>query len=735
VLFPDPSVADARPPDEVAVDLMSAHAPVVLGQVDANARITSVGGALLARLGYAPEQWVGRRLREVIDDETIVGLVEAALDGSAAAHTTTLNGRTWLVSARPAVDGGAVVLLTYADDDQVRQELNAHAATMALRVQEQRAISELGRLAMVLPLPELVTEAVNLVCTRYPSLRCGVLALNPSRDHARVVAVNVDDWLGLTLPLDDGTLTGHAFSSQTVTRTADIVADPRFEHEAPTSVLSFRAVVACPIAGVDAPWGVIGIGDSEPHEWTDDDVAFIESVAATVGAAVRRDELEGQLQHQSLHDPLTGLPNRALVADRLDHALSRAARRGSMLAVLLLDLDDFKAVNDSLGHVSGDELLSELAMRFESVVREGDTVARIGGDEFVVVCEDVASEDDVAFVAEALLAACAQGVEVGGRRLTMSASVGVALAVGGESGTTALLSEADIAMYRAKRDRPGTYRIFDEAMRGDVLGRMNIAGELRDALRSDGLHVAYQPIVDLSTGRIVALEALARWTNEAGEPMAPDVFIPVAEETGLIAELGASVLRQAVEAAAAWQAYGEVGLRVNASAHELRNRVYCDNVLATLESAGLPPRLLGLEITESVLVDDDKITQDTLARLSEAGVCLLIDDFGTGYSSLSYLQRFPVVDVLKIDRSFLGEGTRGEAVVRAVIGLGSAFDLEVCAEGVETAEQHARVVELGCQFAQGYYLARPMDHTRVLEVLSAWRPLLPGSSPTSDVGA
>jgi diguanylate cyclase (GGDEF)-like protein len=445
-------------------------------------------------------------------------------------------------------------------------------------------------------------------------------------------------------------------------------------------------------------------------------------VAATLGAAVRRQDLEAQLQHQALHDPLTGLPNRALVLDRIEHALSRSARRNAMLGVILLDLDDFKTVNDSLGHGTGDALLSELAVRFERVCRPGDTVARLGGDEFVVVCEDIHSEQEVTFVVEALLEACASPVEVRGHRLSLSASAGVALAVSGEGSTTTLVSEADIAMYRAKRDRPGTYRIFDEAMRGDVLGRINVAGELRSAVRAQGLDIDYQPIVDLRSGQVVAMEALARWTNEAGERVPPDVFIPVAEETGLIGELGRAILSGAVRQAAGWQHLGPIGVRVNASAHELRSLTYVDQVLTTLDEADLAPGLLGIEITESMFVDDDKTTQDTLTRLRDAGVSLLIDDFGTGYSSLSYLQRFPVVDVLKIDRSFLGEGTRGEAVVQAVIGLGRAFGLQVCAEGVETPEQHDRVVELGCDFAQGYLLGRPVPGDRANDVISGWRP-------------
>ena len=228
-------------------------------------------------------------------------------------------------------------------------------------------------------------------------------------------------------------------------------------------------------------------------------------------------------------------------------------------------------------------------------------------------------------------------------------------------------------MYRAKRDRPGTYRIFDEAMRGEVVGRLNTAGELRSALRGKGLDIAYQPIISLATGRIAALEALARWTTPSGTAVSPDVFIPVAEETGLIGELGSQILKKAARDAATWQSIAPTGVRVNVS----------------------------------------------------AGISLMLDDFGTGYSSLSYLQRFPVVDMLKIDRSFLTDEEKGEAVVQAVIGLGRAFDMKVCAEGVENAAQHSRVVKLGCDFAQGYYFARPIAGEMVPKMLETWAPFLP----------
>ena len=618
-------------------------------------------------------------------------------------------------------DGQRLGLATVIRD--LRAQLQAES-DMQARIAEQRAVADLGRAALTVPLLDLLEEAVQVVAARFPSMMVAVLRRSLAGDSIETAATNSPEHGTVVVPLDRATLSGRAFFEGRLMCTEDVLKDDRLPDFGATTAQGVRSALSCPILGGDQPWGVIGVAGVEPRRWSDDDQALVEAVAATLAAAVRRQELESQLQHQALHDPLTGLPNRALVTDRIEHALGQASRRGTLLAVLLLDLDDFKMVNDTLGHGQGDDLLAELALRFEKVVREGDTVARLGGDEFVVLCEDLDSEREVGFVAEALLEACQADVRLSDRQVSVSVSIGVALAFSGEASTSALLSEADMAMYRAKRDRPGTYRIFDEAMRGEVLGRVNIAGRLRNAVRADELEVVYQPIVDLATGQVTALEALARWTDESGVPVPPDVFIPVAEETGMIGGLGAAVLRRAVRDAASWQDVARVGVRVNTSAHELRSRSLFAQVTSTLHEEGLPVGLLGLEITESVLVDDDVATQDNLTRLRDAGIGLLVDDFGTGFSSLSYLQRFPVVDVLKIDRSFLAEGTRGRAVVEAVVGLGRAFDLQVCAEGVETPEQHALVSDLGCHLAQGYLLSRPVPASQVRELLEQWRPLV-----------
>jgi diguanylate cyclase (GGDEF)-like protein/PAS domain S-box-containing protein len=679
-------------------------------------------GTLIADLLPEEDRDLGREMLRTVT-ETGRWSGESALRHLRTGERIPVSTTVFLVEG--PTDSGGKVLATVQRD--VRSRVRNQEA-LAQRALEQRMAADFARLALTLPLPQLLQEAVDLIGVRFTDMMCAVL--RPTADGRRIqlLAATEKSWQAAAMPMRQDTVVAKVLQDNERQVSEDVVLDDRYPDKRNVEDMGVRATLACPIPGDDGAWGVIGPVARTAHAWTEDDVAFVESVAATIGAAVRRQQLEDQLRHQALHDPLTGLPHRALVTDRIEHALQRSRRGDSSIAVLLLDLDDFKTVNDSLGHLSGDRLLAELAVRFGRVVGEGDTVARLGGDEFVVVCEDVGGEQDVAFVAEALLGACATGVEVAGHRLEVSASVGVALVRDGDTTASALLSEADIAMYRAKRDRPGTYRTFDEAMRGDAIGRLNLAGELRAAVRSGAIDVAFQPIVDLRNGQVTAMEALARWTNESGEMIPPDVFIPLAEEVGLIGELGSAVLRAATRLAAEWQQHGEIGLRVNASAHELRAHTYVDHVLGTLEESGLSPDRLGIEITESVLVAGDRSTQENLERLRAAGVTLLIDDFGTGYSSMSYLQRFPAVDVLKIDRSFLAEGVPGRAVVEAIVALGRAFGLQVCAEGVENADQYTVLLDLGCHLAQGYLMSRPVRADQCHELLAGWKPFsLPAS--------
>jgi diguanylate cyclase (GGDEF)-like protein/PAS domain S-box-containing protein len=422
-----------------------------------------------------------------------------------------------------------------------------------------------------------------------------------------------------------------------------------------------------------------------------------------------RKQMEQDLAHQALHDSLTGLANRALLGDRIDHGLAVARRRGSHLGVIFVDLDHFKDINDSFGHSTGDGLLTQTATRIDETIRDGDTVARFGGDEFVVVCDDV-SMVEVEQIAERVLAAVCAPYVVGDQELNVTASLGVALA--DESATrTSLLRDSDAAMYRAKERGRGRVEVFDELLRSKVARQLASTSELHRALERGEFVVMYQPIVSLATGAMVSAEALVRWQHPERGLVSPDEFISLAEETGLIVQIGAWVLEQACEDLAHWHRRGStMSVSVNVSVRQLVAPEVVPMIQGVLDRTGIQPDHVCLELTESVFMEDVDYFGTTLARIKDVGVGLSIDDFGTGYSSLSYLKRFPV-DAVKVDRSFvagLGTDLHDTALVAAIIAMADALDLEVTAEGVETAPQLAKLSQLGCQRAQGFYLDRPM---------------------------
>ena len=435
--------------------------------------------------------------------------------------------------------------------------------------------------------------------------------------------------------------------------------------------------------------------------------------------------LEDQLVHQALHDPLTGLANRALFGDRLEHALARPMPPGTTVAVLLIDLDDFKDLNDSLGHDAGDDLLTIIAARLQGHAGAGDTVARLGGDEFGLLLEDTNAAQAMR-MAEVMLEALARPVVLRGRDLVPTASIGIAIAAGEDAET--LLRNADTAMYAAKRQGKGRHTLFEPAMHATLLKRVDLAADLSRAVQDSQLHLCYQPEVHLRSGRIVGLEALLRWHHPTRGEVSPGEFIPIAEDSGLIVPIGRWVLQQACHQAKRWQqqwpATPPLTLAVNLSARQLQHPAILDEVRAALAAADLDPHNLVLEITETAVMEQLHAAVAILTRLRELGVRLALDDFGTGYSSLSYLQRLPV-DILKIDRTFIG-GVTGSAeesaLARAIITLGQTLGLETVAEGIETAEQLATLRELGCQLGQGYHLARPLGPTAVDALLDRQHP-------------
>ena len=426
-----------------------------------------------------------------------------------------------------------------------------------------------------------------------------------------------------------------------------------------------------------------------------------------------REEAVRQLAHRVHHDALTGLPNRGLIDDRLQEALARAEADGTTLAVILLDLDQFKYVNDSLGHHTGDDLLRQVAPRLRAAARPQDTVGRFGGDEFVVLCEGLAGPWEALAVARRLAAAWAEPFRLGDDDVFISGSAGVAVTHAGRAGSVALLREADAAMYRAKARGRGDVELYDEVMRACAYDRLTLEGDLRRALADGEIEVAFQPIVDLEDGRPLAVEALARWTHPVRGPVSPAVFIAVAEESGLIADLGRHVLRTACERLARWRAElpGAEALQVsvNVSARQIARGELPGDVKDALRVTGLPPAALALEVTESALMEETDAPGPVLASLRSLGVKIVLDDFGTGYSSLSYLRRFPL-DGLKLDRSFVDGLAQPDAaaVVAAIIEMGATLGLVVTAEGVETRGQAEQLRALGCPRGQGYVLARPL---------------------------
>jgi diguanylate cyclase (GGDEF)-like protein/PAS domain S-box-containing protein len=427
-----------------------------------------------------------------------------------------------------------------------------------------------------------------------------------------------------------------------------------------------------------------------------------------------------ELNRLAFSDPLTNLPNRQLFLERLEGALERATRDTRSIAVLFVDLDNFKLINDSLGHPAGDSLLMQVAHRLEACVAAtsaGGTVARFGGDEFTVLVEDTAAA--AGRLAEQLAIALRAPVVLNGRDVFISASVGLALSTPGESGAEDLLRNADVAMYSAKTSGKARYAVFTPSMNADALERLELETDLRRALGAGELHLNYQPIVTLETGRVDEVEALLRWEHPLRGSISPSEFIPIAEDTGLIVPIGQWVIEQACAQARLWDREftdrAPMHISVNLSARQFQHPELVADVAAALERAQLEPSRLTLEVTESAIMRDADAAVTILWALKRLGVYIAIDDFGTGYSSLSNLKRFPV-DTLKIDRSFvhgLGQDEQDAAIVRSIIALARALKLSVIGEGIETVAQRVQLRAFGCDRAQGYLFARPLTATRL----------------------
>jgi diguanylate cyclase (GGDEF)-like protein/PAS domain S-box-containing protein len=422
----------------------------------------------------------------------------------------------------------------------------------------------------------------------------------------------------------------------------------------------------------------------------------------------RKDE---HIRHQAYHDALTGLPNRLLLQDRLGHAVEIARRESERLAVMFIDLDRFKLVNDSLGHDVGDLLLIEVTNRLLGALRRSDTIARLGGDEFVVVVSAFDGVGEVAEVAEKIIASVVEPMEIKGHEVHVGASIGIALFPEDGDDHTTLMKGADTAMYRAKAAGRNTFRFYDPGMDGAAVERLNLEAALRHAIEDGEFRLYYQPKIALASGRLAGAEALIRWISPERGVVGPDVFIPVAEDTGLIVRIGDWVLSEACRQMAEWRRRGrEVKVAVNVSARQFLDPLFADKVAAHLAQAGLEPSMLEIELTESTVMADPERAVTQLTQLRAVGVAVSVDDFGTGYSSLAYLKRLPL-DTIKIDRSFVHQVDQDDenaAIVRAILGLGDALGMATIAEGVETAGEESHLQTSGCISAQGYRFAKPL---------------------------
>jgi diguanylate cyclase (GGDEF)-like protein/PAS domain S-box-containing protein len=701
--------------------------------LDHDLRILLAEGEAIRRLPWSGEdQFRGRKVTDLfseVPDDAFQLSVEnytAVLRGERRAFEFISDGVTIAVQAVPVLadDGSVESALVVVRD--VTERTNAEQQ-IARRAQQQKTVAELGRFALQShDLAELMAEAATTATATLGVDGAGVFELGEGGESLTIVA-----GVGLPegsvgpgrIPLSEAAEVGYTIATAAPVIVEQMATEKRFVPSPTVLKLGIVSSLSVPIEGLSHPFGVLNVHSYEPRQFSDDEVEFLTAIATLIVVAVERNRDEQATRHAALHDPLTGLPNRTLALDRLSQALARRQREGIEVGVLMLDLDRFKIINDSLGHAAGDEALLALAPRLTAAVRPSDTVARLGGDEFVVICPDIDGARGVTQIAKRLASAVNRPVVLNSGEHFFTVSTGITLA-SQDDAPESMLRDADAAMYRAKERGRGRYELFDEQMRTTVMARVQIEAELRRALARGELCVWYQPVIDLPTGRIVSTEALVRWQHPERGLVSPMDFIPIAEESGLIAELGLQVLERACRQTAAWQRQLDqpLGLSVNVSGRQLVNPRFPAQVASIAAHSGLRAGTLALELTETVLMDDEFDSPATaLAALHEQGLTIALDDFGTGYSSLSRLKNLPV-DVLKIDRSFVSGVARNandRAIVKATIEMAHAVGLIVVGEGVETREQADYLGISGCDRVQGYLYARPQPADAITEVLVA----------------
>jgi diguanylate cyclase (GGDEF)-like protein len=667
-------------------------------QFDRELRLELAEGSRLLNLAPKAELLAGRPITDFLAPSVATAVTRHfrdVLGGERRCFTLRgSRGAIFEVVAVPLGDGqgGVAGGLVVAWDETERGKTSDE---LVRRLGQQSAVARLGELALRrVGVRELMHEA------------CRLAAEALDVELAFIAEHSAEELCIGAASRGAGELIGRSLDASCLeavrTGAAGAVPAPVAEHGAVSGV---SVVVGDP----DAPRGLLGAYSRAPRGFSPHDIDFLHTVAHVVTGALEQRRAYDRIRHDALHDALTGLPNRTLLRDRTAGALARLRRGSWRVAVVCVDIDRLKVLNESLGHHVGDELLKEVGPRLHGVLRPGDTVARFSGDGFSILCEGIADEAHAARIAERVVAAFAEPFTLGGEERFVTVSAGVALASSGQQPDD-VIANAEAAMYLAKERGRSRHELHDSEQRARVAARLRMEHDLRRALDSSQLWVAYQPIHAVG-GVLAAVEALARWTHPEHGFVPPCEFVPIAEDAGLIGALGERILRDACTQVARWrETTPDLRLSVNVSARQVTSSRIVETVARTLSETGLEPDALWLELTEGLLLEDSHGTTETLLELRALGVHLVLDDFGTGYSSLGYLRKYPI-EMIKIDRSFiddLGEDGQGDAaIVAAIVGMARALGMRTVPEGVETQGQLERLIALECDFVQGYHLGRP----------------------------
>lgn len=636
----------------------------------------------------------------------------------------TANGRKWLQLrvARLPSEWGACIITCEDITARRRTELNLQRFRTAERTRRRQAVqyallAHFGQFALENPpLQELAAMAIQTV---QKGLGVELSRLLQAEPDTNLLTYSAgcgwdNDWTQ-DRPFDAVTETEDRFilGMRESVVIEDFLTERRFR---PSPVLEFhsvRSAVEVLVCGARGTYGIIGAYSQEPQEFSADSANFMQNVSNTLAAFIERKATEDRLSYMAQFDSLTGLPNRNLYLDRLGHTLIESARDRLPVAVLFVDIDRFKSVNDTYGHAAGDALLVKIAERLQSAVRLGDSIGRLSGDEFAVALAHLRHEHDAGAVAQKIVNELAAPFSINDHSVYVSASVGISLYPSDGTDPGDLLKNADVAMYRAKQSGRNAYQFYLPQMHSRAIERLRLETELRGALDRDEYELYYQPKIDLATQAFSGIEALLRWRSPERGLVSPGEFISVLEEAGLITAVGIWVIATVCAQIVRWQAAGlkVPPVAINLSARQFRQQNLAAIIGQLICDSGVDPQLLEFELTESMLMSDAESAVETLQQIKARGIRLALDDFGTGYSSLSYLKRFPL-DALKIDRVFIRDlAPQGEdaSIVLAIINLARSLKLRVIAEGVETAEQLALLRKHDCDEAQGYFIAHPMD--------------------------